>query len=289
MSSSLRLQLPTPHEYFATLVAEDAGLNLLEAAASIAQDEEPGLDVQAVISQVEALALRLRERLPPDAAPLHRLRVLNRFFHGELGFAGNINNYYDSSNSYLHRVLASRRGIPITLAVIYLELAGAIGLRAHGVSFPGHFLVNLHLPQGEVVLDPLSGESLSRSALEEALLPYRERGSGEVADLPLEQFLRPATPRQILARMLRNLKEIHRSHGQWARLLHVQQRLVLLLPDDAAEFKERAEVEELLGFWEDACADLERYLALSPQAPDRREVLTRLVGLRGRAGGPTLH
>ena len=289
MSSPLRLQVPTPHEYFAMLVAEDAGLNLLEAAASIAQDEEPEVDVQSVVCQVDALSRRLRERLAQDAAPLHRLRMLNRFFHGELGFAGNINNFYDSSNSYLHCVLATRRGIPISLAVIYLELAASIGLRAQGIAFPGHFLVNVHLPQGEVILDPLSGESLSRASLEEALLPYRAQAEAEVAELPLEQLLRPATPRQILARMLRNLKEIHRGHGQWERLLRVQQRLLLLLPDDVAELRDRAEVQELLGQWEGACVDLERYLALSPEASDRLEVLTRLVGLRGRAGGPTLH
>lgn len=288
MSSPLRLRAPTPHEYFSALVAEDAGLNLLEAAASLAQDEDPGLDVQAVIHEVDALSARLHRRLAPDAAPLHRLRMLKHFLHDEMGFAGNANNFYDAGNSYLHQVLATRRGIPITLAVIYLELAGAIGLRAQGIGFPGHFLLRLHLPQGDVVLDPLTGDSLSREDLEEALLPYRAQGSGEIGALPLEQLLRPATPRQILARMLRNLKEVHRSHGHWERLLRVQQRLVLLLPQDAAERLELAGVEEMLGLWGLACGDLERYLALAPDAGDRLEVLARLAGLRGRSG-PSLH
>lgn len=284
MSSSLRLHAPSILEYFAALVAEDEGLNLLEAAAAIAQDEHPGLDVQAVLAEVDILAERLRRRLPDDAAPSHRLRVLNHYFHQELGFAGNVNNYYDRGNSYVHQVLATRRGIPIALAVIYMELAGQIGLQARGISFPGHFLIKLHLPQGEVVLDPFTGQSLSREALDEALLPYRD-GAGAP---PLERFLQSATPRQVLARMLRNLKEIHRTAEDWPRLLAVQQRLLLLLPDDAHELRERASVLEALQHWSGAAADLERYLALQPAAPDRAELLARLRELRAR-GEPPLH
>ncbi len=133
MSHSLRLHAPTPLEYFATLVGDDAGLNLLEAAAAIAQDEFPALDVQAVLAEVDSLAERLRQRLPADASAGHKLRSLTRYFHQELGFAGNINNYYERGNSYIHHVLATRRGIPITLAVIFLELATQLGLRAQGI------------------------------------------------------------------------------------------------------------------------------------------------------------
>src|SRR6185436_14468066 len=118
-------------------------LSLIEAAASIAQDEYPGLDTQAVLAEIDALAQRLKRRIPADAVPVQRLRWLNRFFFQELGFAGNVNDYYDPDNSYLHRVLATRRGIPITLAVLYAELATQIGLTARGVSFPGHFLIKL--------------------------------------------------------------------------------------------------------------------------------------------------
>lgn len=284
MTASLRLHAPSTLEYFASLVAEDEGLNLLEAAAAIAQDEYPELDVQAVLADVDALAQRLRQRLAADAAPSHRLRLLNRYFHEELGFAGNVNDYYERGNSYIHRVLETRRGIPIALAVIYLEMAAQIGLQAHGVAFPGHFLIKLHLPQGEVVLDPFTCQSLSREALEEALLPYREGRE----DLPLQRFLRSATPRQVLARMLRNLKEIHRSSADWARLLAVQQRLVLLLPDDVDELLDRAQVLEALGHWRGAAADLERCLTLQPDAPQADEIRTRWRALQAR-GNPPLH
>jgi regulator of sirC expression with transglutaminase-like and TPR domain len=284
MSSFLRLHAPSALEYFAALVAEDQGLNLLEAAASIAMDDEPSLDVQAVLAEVDALAERLRRRLPEDASPNHRLRALNRYFHQELGFAGNVNNYYERGNSYVHRVLATRRGIPIALAVIYMEIAGQIGLRARGISFPGHFLIKLHLPQGEVVLDPFTGQSLSRESLEEALMPYRDADGAP----PLEHFLQSATSRQVLVRMLRNLKEVHRAGEDWPRLLAVQQRLLLLLPDDAQELRERSRVLEALGHWRGAAADLEHYLALLPAASDRGAVLALLRELRAK-GEPPLH
>ena len=105
----MKFAAPTPLDYFATLVAEDDSLNLLEAAVSLAQDDHPQLDVQAVLAQVDGLARRLRDRLASETPPPERLRLLARFFHGELGFAGNLNNYYAADNSFVHRVLETRR------------------------------------------------------------------------------------------------------------------------------------------------------------------------------------
>lgn len=232
----MQFSAPTPLEYFASLVADDAAIPLLEAAASLAQDETPGLDVQAVLADVDGLGRRLRERIPADAPPAQRLGLLTRFFHGELGFAGNPNDHYSPANSHVHRVLQTRRGLPITLAVLWLELGEQAGLRVGGVAFPGHFLVKCKVGLGEAVIDPLNGQSLSPERLEERLALYRQ-GSGLPQDLelPLEFFLRPATPRQILARMLRNLREAYRFGRDGGRQLQVQQRLALLLPDDEAE------------------------------------------------------
>lgn len=212
----MRLEAPSALEYFAALVAEDAHFPLLEAAALLGQDAEPGLDVQAVIDEVDRLGQRFCSRLPADASALHRLRMLNRYFFHELGFGGNANNFYDPQNSYLHRVLETRRGIPVSLAVLYLELATQAGLPALGVSFPGHFLVKLHLPAGEVLLDPLDGRSLSREELEERLEPFcQQRGLVGDDAVPLGLFLQAAPPRDILARMLGNLKSVHRAAGIW--------------------------------------------------------------------------
>ena len=169
MSGPFELVSPTPLHYFASLVADDQSLPVLEAAVAVAQDESPQLDTQTVLADIDALAAALCRRIPADAGPMQRLQLLNHYFFSELGFAGNVNDYYDPRNSYLSDVLARRRGIPITLALIYIELASQAGLSAAGVSFPGHFLVKLHLPRGEVVIDPFTGESLSRNALDERL------------------------------------------------------------------------------------------------------------------------
>lgn len=283
----MRYAAPTPLEYFATLVAEDSGLNLLEAATSLAQDEHPQLDVQAVLADVDGLARRLRERVARDAAPADKLIALTRFFHGELRFAGNLNNYYAVDNSFIHRVLETRRGLPIALAVLMLELAEQVGLRAAGVAFPGHFLVKCKMGLGEAVIDPFTGESLSPSRLDERLAVYRQ-GSGlpDDLELPLEFFLRAATPRQILARMLRNLKEVHRAARDWSRLLAVQRRLVVLLPDDAAEKRDRGWVLQALGDHAGAADDFAAYLAQRGDAPDAAEVRGRLAALQAQRQPP---
>lgn len=293
MAGPFRFEAPSALEYFAALVAEDESLSLIEAAVSIAQDEHPRLDVQAVLAEIDELATRLCRRVPADAVPLQRLRMLNRYFFHELGFAGNVNNYYDPRNSYLHLVLSSRRGIPITLAVLYIEFAQQIGLRARGVSFPGHFLVKLRLNQGqrqgEVLIDPFTGRSLSREDLSEMLEPYRERhGLADEEEMPLGLFLQSASARDVIARMLRNLKEIHRGNEDWAPLLAVQQRLVVLLPRDWEEQRDRGLAYAELGHTVEAAQDLSAYLENRPAAQDRHALVDRLAALR-RATPPRLH
>lgn len=289
MAGPLHFEPPSALEYFGTLVADDASLPMLEAAASIAQDDHPELDTGSVLAEIDNLAEKLKRRIPADAVPLQRLRWLNRFFFHELGFAGNVNDYYDPANSYLHRVLETRRGIPITLALIYIELASQVGLHARGVSFPGHFLVKLKMPQGEVVIDPFSGQSLSREELDELLQPYkRSRGLTGEFDAPLGLFLQSAPARDVLARMLRNLKEIHRSAEDWPRLLAVLNRLVLLLPQAWEERRDRGLVLAELGMNAPAAGDLADYLEHAGEAQDRQAISARLAELR-RQGSPRLH
>jgi regulator of sirC expression with transglutaminase-like and TPR domain len=287
MPSRMYFQAPTPLEYFATLVADDASLSLVEAAVAIAQDEDPLLDTQGVLAKIDSLAARLKRRVPADAGPRQRVRTLNHFFFQELGFSGNVNNYYDPGNSLLSTVLETRRGIPITLAVLYIELATCIGLTARGVSFPGHFLVKLHLSEGEMVIDPFTGQSLSRDQLDELLTPYR-RSHGLVGDfdMPLGLFLQAAPARDVLARMLRNLKEIHRAAADRPRLLAVLNRLVILLPQAWEERRDRGLVQADLGEVDAASLDLAVYLAHEPEAADRVAIGERLLALRGPGSGP---
>ena len=284
MGGPLNLEAPTALDYFATLVAEDESFPLIEAAASVAQDEHGSLDPQGVLAELDLLAERLRRRIPADAAPLQRLRLLHAYFFHELGFAGNVNDFHDRRNSYLHAVLDSRRGIPITLALLFVELAGQLGLRAYGVSFPGHFLVKLAMPRGEVVIDPCSGHSLSREQLQERLLPYLGQGALVDGDTLLAIHMQAAQPRDVMARLLRNLKELHRTGADWARLAAVQSRLVILLPQVWEERRDRGLALAQLGRTELAAADLQRYLDQRPQAADA-PALRRQMALWQQSGG----
>lgn len=281
MAGSVHFAAPSALDFFAALVADDATLPVLEAAVAVAQDELPDLDVQAVLAEVDALAERLRRRLPADAAPLQRLRLLNQYFFQELGFAGNVNNYYDPGNSLLPVVLQTRRGIPLTLALLYIEIASQAGLRAQGVSFPGHFLVKLHLPRGEVVIDPFSGRSLTRDELEERLLPYRQPMDGfDFDEVPLGLFLQPAPPRDVIARLLHNLRDIHRTAQDLPRLTAVQRRLVLLLPEAWPERRELALLLAQLGRLHEASAEMRVYLEQQPEADDAPAMRAQLARWR---------
>ena len=266
--------------YFTSLVASDTDFPLLEAAAAIAQDEEPTLDIQAVLATCDALMVRLKRRLKRDAEPIRQLTALNQFFYQELGFSGNANNFYAPENSYLNEVFRTRRGIPISIAVIWLELARGLGLQADGVSFPGHFLVKVTLPEGLVVLDPLTGQSLGLERLSEQLLPFRNRTEdGEDANTPLGLYLQPATPRDILTRMLRNLKEIFSSQTDWPRLKCVLDRLIVLNPDALYERRDRGLACIEMGLNEQARDDLNVYVSQANSASDVDLIRARLASL----------
>ncbi|RZJ17744.1 MAG: tetratricopeptide repeat protein [Haliea sp.] len=278
---ALNLDVPSPLQYFASLVQSDEHFPLLEAAISVAQDEYPDLDVQQVLGDVDQLLARLKRRLPADASALQRLRVLNQFFFRDLNFGGNINDYYDPDNSYLNAVLRTRRGIPISLAVLWLELASGIGLNARGVSFPGHFMVKVNLPKGQVVIDPFSGHSLSREELSERLEPFRQRsGLIDEFEVPVGLYLQSVPARDIVGRMLRNLKEIHKTQQDWARLIAVQDRLIVLLPQAWTEYRDRGMALAEQGEAGRAVPDLETYLDHAEDALDLDVVADRLARLR---------
>jgi regulator of sirC expression with transglutaminase-like and TPR domain len=203
-------------DYFRLLIGDPDSIPLLEAAASIASDEYPGLDLQATLARFDALAARLAQACSGLPTETERLRRLLHFFRVEQGFAGNLVDYYHPDNSYIHRVLETRRGIPISLAVILVELARHIGLDADGVSFPGHFLVRVDLHDGMVVIDPFAGASLDLDDLEQRAGPH---------GMTLHTLLAPASPAQILTRMLNNLHAIFAERGAGPQLERIQTRL----------------------------------------------------------------
>lgn len=285
---------PSPLDYFAALVRDDDSLSLTEAAGAIALAASPFVDLAALQTELDELAARLRRRLPADAGAVQRVRALHQFFYRDLGFSGAVNDLRDAENSHLHAVLKRRRGLPIALAVLYLELAGQIGLQADGVSFPGHFLIKLHLPLGEAVIDPVDGRSLTRAELEERLEPYLrhdlrlglEAGMG-LSEL-LGEYLQPASAREILARMLRNLARLYREDAEPLSLLQIQHWQIVLEPEDWALRRDRGQTLATLGQSEAAIADLALYLQHADQATDRARVAAQLVALRD-AGPPRWH
>lgn len=275
----------TPLDYFNTLVTpfqRNDEIPLTEAALSIAQDIYPHLDLAAMQFDIDRLAAALKRRLPADAPHMHRLRSLNRYFFGELGFGSNRNDFFDPDNSYLNRVMERRMGIPISLAILYLEIGQQIGLPLRGVSFPGHFLVKLKVnvgsTQGEVFLDPCDGQSLSREQLEQRLAQYLDERD---RDIPTSQALisaiQEATPREILMRLLHNLKSIYQEQKLYPKLLDVNQRLVILLPDAPEERRDRGLTLARLKKPQAALDDLNFYLQEHPDAPDA-DFLRSVIG-----------
>ena len=278
---NLSYDTPSTLTYFATLVQSDDAFPLLEAAISVAHDEYPDLDVQQVLGEVDQLLARLKRRIPLDAPPMHKLRVLNNFFFNSLGFGGNVNNYYDADNSYINQVLRTRRGIPISLALIWLELAQSLGLSARGVAFPGHFMLKVNLPKGQVVINPFDGQSLSRDELAERLEPYRRKsGLVDEFEVPLGLYLQASPPRAIIARMLHNLKEIYRAQKDWPRQIAVLDRLVILLPQAWEEHRDRGLAHAELGNNARAVVDLETYLANAEESMDIDMLADKVEQLR---------
>ncbi len=271
-------------EPFVELFArEDDRIELARACLLIAEDAYPGLDVDGYVGEVERLALRLRGRLPRSAGAEEKVIALNQFLFDDLGYTGNADHYYDPRNSYLNEVMDRRTGIPITLAVLYMELGRKIGLPLEGVSFPGHFLVRLRMRGGMLVLDPFSGgDPQDEQELRDRLrrvIPQGATGGIPLKELPLDQFLEPATNRQIVARVLRNLKGIYRETDKPERMLEVLNRALVVSPDAASDLRDRGFVYQRLECYRAALKDLSDYVAREPDAGDMDDVRAKLVEL----------
>jgi regulator of sirC expression with transglutaminase-like and TPR domain len=273
--------MPTQQlDYFTSLVAEDDHFPLTEAAIAVAQHAYPDLIVQNVMDELDLLGDKLKHRISNEMPGLQKLQLLKSYFYKDLGFGPNRNNYYDPDNSYIHSVLQTRRGIPISLALIFMELGQQINLPIKGVSFPNHFMIRVSLPQGEVIIDPLTGTSLSKQELQEMLDPYLDaQGYRGEYQLPLSAFLRSSSPREILSRFLRNLKAIYTQHDRWERLLGIQQRLVILLPEALEEVRDRGLALAQLDYIRPAIEDMQRYIDESPEASDQDEIREQILQL----------
>lgn len=278
--------MDAPDRFAELLARDETEIDLARACLLIAEDAYPGLDVDGYRGEIERFGARLRGRLAPGAAVEERVVALNQFLFDELGFSGNARDYYDPRNSYLNEVLDRRTGIPITLSILYLEIGRRTGLALEGVSFPGHFLVRLRLRGAMLVLDPFSGgEALSETDLRTRLarvIPQGATGGVPVDSLPLDPFLEPAGKRQILARLLRNLKGIYREADQQQRLLEVLNRMLMVAPEAHGELRDRGFLYQHMECYRAALKDLQEYSALEPEAPDIDDVRARLLELSAR-------
>ncbi|HTO70039.1 MAG TPA: tetratricopeptide repeat protein [Myxococcota bacterium] len=259
----------------------DERVDLAEAALWIAAEEYPELDVARALAELARLgeSARLRLRRAADAAG--RVEKLLHFLYVEVGFAGNRDDYYDPRNSFLNDVLARRTGIPITLAIVFVAVARRAGLPARGVGFPGHFLASCG-ERGEILVDPFAGTVVTRAECEARL-----RASAGAA-VPFDPRLLDPTPaRDVLARVLRNLKQIWLAREDWPRALGCAERILLLSPDAAVELRDRGLLFARLECFAAAEADLRRFLELAPDDAAADAVRAQLVELARTA--PRLH
>ena len=265
-------------ERFAELVSREH-FDLAEASLLLAQDAYPGVDVPAYLGRLDEIAAAIRRRLAGDAFAEQKVLALNYYLFNELRYSGNIDDYYDPRNSYLNEVMERRTGIPITLSIMYLEVGKRIGLNLKGVSFPGHFLVKLSVKRGELVLDPFTGgEAQSETDLRQRLAQVLPSGQAESAKL--ERYLEPATPRQIIARVLRNLKNIYMQTQKLEPALAVMHRMLLVVPESAEELRDRGLLYQQLECFRPALSDLQNYLRRRPDAPDATEIHGKIVELK---------
>ena len=266
-----------PTKRLAAIVSPSGGrIPLAEAALWIAAEEHPALDVEEYLDRLDELAERARRRIAPYPSA-ERIVRFNHFLFRELGLAGDSANYDDPRNSFLNEVLDRKLGIPITLALVYTEIGARIGLPVVGVGFPGHFLVRW-MGEREALIDPFFGKLITREQCAAKLRSIY----GPEAEMD-DRLLAPATPREILARMLRNLKVNYLGRGDLARALSAVDRILIVTPDDAGELRDRGSLYFRLECFAAALADFERYLALAPGDAMAEEIRSRLPELRREA------
>jgi regulator of sirC expression with transglutaminase-like and TPR domain len=269
-------------ERFAALVGgPDERIDLAEAALLIAAEAYPDLDVSRYLDMLDEIAAGAAPALRACTTDAERVRRLVHYLASERQFRGNENDYYDPRNSFLNDVLERRTGIPITLALVYIEVARRLDLAVVGVGFPGHFLAK-HPGPTELIIDPFHGQLVSAAECAERLRVMVGR------EVPLDaSHLRAATPREILVRMLRNLKQIHLQARDPGAALACSERILLVEPDLPPELRDRGLLYAQLEWYPAARADLERFLALAPDDPTAPVIRERLIEI-GRKG-VTLH
>jgi regulator of sirC expression with transglutaminase-like and TPR domain len=248
------------HNFYTIIQQPDATLNLAEAALYIAQEEYPALDVEEYLNALDTMAAEVQERLGAETYPLRIIRKINQYLYEDLGFRGE--NYHDPRNSFLNEVIERRNGIPLTLSILYLEIAKRIDFPMVGIGMPGHFLIRPDQEEMEIFVDPFQkGEILFEEDCKQKL--------NAIKSVPFRpEFLAPVGPRQILARMLNNLKYIYLEQRDLPKSLAAIDRILLIFPNAYREIRDRGFLYHQMKCWPEARRDLEEYLAGQPRLED---------------------
>ncbi len=264
---------------FAEIVSRPENeLELDRAALLIAAEEYPQLDVEKYLAQLDRFADEWRDRHRAQPDPLLRLLSLNDQLFNQLGFHGNTEDYYDARNSFLNDVMDRRSGIPISLSVIYIEVARRLSLPVFGVGMPGHFLVKYRDGERDVIIDPFhAGRILSVERCAEMF-----EGMYHETIRFQSSFLNEVTKKQILTRMLLNLKGVYARVPDHPRTIAIIERTLLLTPGAMTEIRDRGLAQLELGRYRQALADLEAYLHCLPQAEDADEIREKITEVRQR-------
>ena len=270
---------PPCRQRFAALVSQsETAIDLAEAALVIAQEEYPELEVAHYLSCLDGMGAEVQARVGPREDPHRLIAALGDYLFREQGFHGNTDDYYNPRNSFLNDVLDRRTGIPITLSAVYMEVGRRLGLGLHGVGMPGHFLVKYTGQGEEIVIDPFNGGTIVSPAECQRILDRIYHG--KVAFEP--RLLATVGTRQILTRMLNNLKAIYFKKQEFGKALSIVERILILEPGTATEVRDRGLLLSQLKRYPEATADLERYLKLAPGAEDSEVICDHLRSIRQR-------
>ena len=246
----------------------DEDIDLARATLYISGEEYPGLDIGRYLSMLDSLAEDAGRHIGGAQQLRATVQRLGEYLSAEQGFAGNGADYYDPRNSYLNEVLDRKRGIPITLALVYKEVAKRLGLVFEGIGLPGHFVIRAGPPDQELYIDPFNGGHLmSRSDCERTVQDLFH-GSVEFQ----EEFLRPYTKKQLLIRLLTNLKQNYMRMEDYERAIFAADYIAMIDPSLGSNLKDRAWLNYTLKRYRGTLSDLEAYLKAFPQAQDAEQV-----------------
>jgi regulator of sirC expression with transglutaminase-like and TPR domain len=265
---------PRPRFYFEQALQQPQ-IDLAIAALYIAQSEYPSLDVNHCLQQLDQMADAVAQNLPTERYPLKVVQTINHYLYDYLGFKGDQATYYDPDNSFLNRVLERRAGIPITLSLVYLEVAKRLDFPMLGIGFPGHFLIRPDAPEIEIHVDPFNGGEI---LFPQDCFDRLQQIYGKEMTLQPE-FFQPVTPQQFLWRMLGNLKQIYLQHQDWERALSMVEHLLLVDPDAQEQRRDRGLLHYQLQNWAAAKQDLHAYLNHHPTPGDVQELQALLLQL----------